>query len=1408
MASILEQAGAQPQKQPKYAPLFMDRLFTGLFTQRAVVHDTADIPTTKYYGGRADALWVGANIELTNRLTLQRRPGLVPFTTTGVPGFVYPTQPLTSYSFQLVNGTIRVMIDTASTGPSESDAVASVATSVNGQAVYTGTFTSGANNGLAGQFITIAGFVAHSSNNGQFVVASSTATTLTLVNASAVAETQAATATTLYITSVNDASGGNTVYNGTFSGGGSNAYAGLVFLVAGFLNGKNNGTFTCISSTTTTLTLNNAYGAAETDSATVVSAGGVYWDEQNGSAELIWPKSPGAGQTHFIGSGGILFFGDGVDTKKWTPLNTNVPPALSPWGTSGNTISVWNWGIVAPATQPTVSILSSGSATTKWQCSTMFSTMGIIYDATNHQLWQLTGVNAAPTVNPNTTNAQFGVTGVGGPPPPGWNNTVNGTETAYGLTTDNTVTWKNIAWIQEWQPLTVYGDAGVSGTASNCAIYDPITNSIYLNFNGGAALSRSGTKEPSWSQSWIPGPGGFTEQNGAGGTVGGVTYSKPHWFFFCQYPLSPSWAPTTVVPAWYHTNGGNNLPTAAVVEPLIQPFPTVGIGTNPNTGLPNPPTPIFLQINNGASGTTSMNNGPFPAVPTQVGQVVLDISGGGQLSWQCISSPFGVSNAMTALWQPNSPYVPWTVPGDTFGCVAVTVGAAVYLQVCQKAGGNSGAVEPGTAIASAVSITVAAGVPVAGQATYTLGSGTWSTTPAVGQLIQFSGFVASSGANNGTFQVVSATTNSVVVTNPLAVNETHSSTTILNPWATTYGGTTPDGALTWVCVGQPVSWTASTIWNLPLGGFSAPQQTQPYGGSTIDASNGTVQTVVQSGLSNTCPAGPPNWAEYGTSSNSYTFEGPSSPQLEWFAESNSSTNSLAFTKGYSYAYSYKARSLDDIFSPPPLGGIDGVQQIPPGQPGFLQPLFGSETNAVSSASPANTQTGSNTGAVIFVSGQYSSDPQVDTIIIWRSDDGGGPDQMYELTEINNVVGSGYWTFQDYLPDAPTTINGVNYPGLNTLIPAPINGVNDPPAATFLPQIYNFERIWGADGQYVAWSGGPDTSVGNPDEAFAVSDALPFLAPVTRVVKTTQGMVTFLTDDVEVIVGGPATATFYNITWSPGIGLLDYNMLDELAGEMYFFSSDNQFRMMTPSLNVVNAGFALGDQFANMPTSGTMSSGLNMTWNPSTGYVASYQNGTDNCVIVADGATGWYRLNPNQAGGFGNQPVWSPYAIITNGCKMVNATEISPGIKRLLVGGWTPGQSVLMRSQSVFTDNGTQFDAFFEMGNITLAHPGQLALLKFCEFDFNGTTINPTVSYLLNEVAGTFVPFTTKPLFDPPSLYGQTITPGSYSPLRYYFASNASLARCRHLRLRVDYGTTPNGDELFNATIYGRIIVEL
>jgi hypothetical protein len=297
----------------------------------------------------------------------------------------------------------------------------------------------------------------------------------------------------------------------------------------------------------------------------------------------------------------------------------------------------------------------------------------------------------------------------------------------------------------------------------------------------------------------------------------------------------------------------------------------------------------------------------------------------------------------------------------------------------------------------------------------------------------------------------------------------------------------------------------------------------------------------------------------------------------------------------------------------------------------------------------------------------------------------------------------------------------------------------------------------------------------------------------------------LTNSIELIAGGPLTASFFSVTLCPNIGLMSFNALDVQAGEIYFFSTDNQFYSISPSLNMSRASFPIADQFSNLPSSGISDT----IWNSSNVYVAVHQKGLDNAIFVSDGVTGWYRCNPYQTpGGYsGPEPIWSPYASITNGCKMVQSVETAPGLRKLLVGPATGCNQILYRDQTVFTDNGVAYDAQFTMGSIMLVHPGQLAILKFLEMDFSGKQFRPTVSFMLNEIAGTFIPFASKPQFDPPSIYGTTGVPGSYSPNRYYFSSTKSLARCRHMQIRVDFGVTPNPDEMINMTIFGRLMSE-
>lgn len=1149
MGNLLEQAGAKPNRDAKFVPLFMDRAFTGIYTQRSPLRDPSDWATSKFYGGRPDALIDGLNVELTNKLTLQRRPGLVQFSTA-----VYPTPPNRAYDFQLTDGTIRVIVDTGSTGA-------------------------------------------------------------------------------LTVTAVADSTSGTAVYTGTFPDGGLDAYVGMYFTIAGFANTQNNGTYIVTASTTTTLTLANATAVAETLAATAISTGAVYYDSQDGNKTLLFGKAAGAGQTHFVAVAGVLYMGDGVEVKKYTPNNPN--------GT------IWNWGIDAPTTAPSLQVVTTGAAATEWQASTFFSTMGVIIDD-NGAAQQLITVNYDGT-NPNS---QFGLSSAG---VPAWNHSIG------GLTPDGTgggaFNWRNIGTLLPWASTTTYANfAYARDNGSNTitsAIFDAASNAIYLA-NPFANTNVSGLGKPAF--------------NG----VPGSTYTDG--------PFGLTWICIGTVASHSWVFG----------TPVTNLFSVTEYPTNPT---PDQTSFIHMATGNGTTGSA----GALPNWGTEKGQFTAD----NQLAWINLT---GGTNSAT--WTQNTSYESWTDAADqSFAALEDSNG---NLQICITAG-VSGGVEP--------------------------------------------------------------------------------------TWATGYGSITDEvsGGVRWANAGAARNWNRSKSYHLPVSGFSPSTSSTSFGGSAVSDSNGNIQYTVQSGLSGLVePTWDPDIGEL-TADN----------EILWYNNGPFNPNSFSWSTSLAYVYSFKSRTSTDPYNTtaPPLW-------MSATQPQALGPYKGSGTGAVSSASPQAIINTGNPGAVVIVTLQGSIDPQVDTLEVFRTTDGGST--FLFLTDIPNpapVAGApGTIKFTDYMQDTPTpqTATSPALPGLNPFLPAPIGGVNDPPDDAFLPMAFNFQRIWGGVGSSIFFSGGPDTLVGNPNEAFDKADKFPFLAQVVRAVKTTRGLVVFLTNSVELIAGGPQTASFFSVTLAPGVGLQSYNALDVYGGEIFFFSSDAQFKVLSPELQLANFGFPIGDQFANA----TAGSHVN-NWSSSTVYVAVLQAGLDSAIFVADGATGWFRLNPRQIpGGFsGPEPIWSPFAAITNGCKMVQTIEVRPGIKKLLVGSDDPSRTIWQRDLSVFTDIGDTYDSWFTMGSIMLANPGQLALLKFIEADFSGVAYKPTVSFLLNEIAGTFYDFTQNPVYDPPQVYGKTITPTSYSPNRYYFTGEETLARCRHLQIKVDFGQTDDGDELFNLTIFGRLVVE-
>ena len=580
-------------------------------------------------------------------------------------------------------------------------------------------------------------------------------------------------------------------------------------------------------------------------------------------------------------------------------------------------------------------------------------------------------------------------------------------------------------------------------------------------------------------------------------------------------------------------------------------------------------------------------------------------------------------------------------------------------------------------------------------------------------------------------------------------------------WATGYGQVTVDGGVTWTCVGQTMTWFSGETWYLPTTGWFPPSGAVPFGGSLIIDSNNNIQAAIESGESKA--GAHPVWGT--TPLGVHTTDN----FVTWQLVGPAQTQGFAITKSVSYAYSYKSRTADDIYN----------TTAPPDWPSALGAPTGSETGHVSTASPLFTISTAFPTSVVTLVIPGSSDPQVDTIVIWRTLDGGST--LFFLTEVPNTPPIGgiqqFQTVQDVSPDTV----------INQFIEAPINNQNNPPPAGFLPMAYHFERIWGAVGNFVFVSGGPDVLTGDPNEAFDPLDFFEFPSPVTRIVPTATGILVFLTSDVYAILGGPVFTTFFPTPMIPGVGLLRYNALDIHGGVIYMYTSDNQFISLDPSGGAQRMGGPIQDKLALFDSTKV--------------FVTVHESGNDNAVFISDGVTGWYRLNPSQFPN--NLAVWSPFATITGGAGAVLSIEVSNGVHRLLVGGIGSNKHILQRDFSTYEDDGTPYTCSFTMGNINLVSPGQIAGLTFVNLRAVRVGTTPTVGFLLNEISGSFTTFPSSQPY-PWQIFGATRQPTSLYSNAYYFRNTGAPSLAEHMQVKVSFPAENFANEVLSLTVFGTV----
>lgn len=414
-------------------------------------------------------------------------------------------------------------------------------------------------------------------------------------------------------------------------------------------------------------------------------------------------------------------------------------------------------------------------------------------------------------------------------------------------------------------------------------------------------------------------------------------------------------------------------------------------------------------------------------------------------------------------------------------------------------------------------------------------------------------------------------------------------------WTPSSGQAITDGSVTWSNSGSLTLWPGALV-DLTASGF----------GSIVDT-NGNTQNVLTAGITG---ATQPTWAK---TQGATTKDGA----VTW------------------------------MNAGPAAGGTDTTTDQVEGKWYYGFAYKNSFTNEVSNMSPISEPVIPGAGTAVSISGPGPTDPQVDTIMLFRTLQGGST--FFWLAEASTqFVSGGSWTYLDASPDPPAP-NAT----MNLLITAAVNYENSPAPTGTTNLAFHLNRLWGSVGNVVVFSNPPGFSIGASYTQFPPLNYFTFPSKVIRLWPLgTAGILVFTVSDIYIITG-TTTAAFSPAPFLKGVGLLNYDALSIMGSIICMFTTDGQLITLDPNSGVTEVGFPIGNL-------------LNASFNPLTSYVSWHASGSqDKALYVADGFAGWHRLSLSASPESGL--MWSPYAEIVGGTSAVQSVEVSPGVVRLLIG---------------------------------------------------------------------------------------------------------------------------------------------
>jgi hypothetical protein len=1307
MANALQINGAQSEKPVKATPLYVGRQTTGLWTNRSPLRDanTGRI-SEKYYGPSGDALIAGSNVEVTNRLTLTRRPGNPQYDGTNTYSNIIAFDEFRySKSLSDIWGTTIEQIDTMV------DTSTALYANNNGSSQLVWTKTTGAGqdfmqevgtqlyfgNGIDQKKWNQSLFVRQVSNNSSVIntdaypfmstfLIDSNGNIEQLIGVQ-IAQITAAAVSGDVLTLTLAAKLGQG-YNATPAGG--QQAEGVFFTIWGLtgdadvLNGQTLALNTQAAANTTSLTFNftspnfsvtgltgilqvaNGVTTGVADDLSDVVITSVV---TTGSSVPTWGTTVPAIANNFQGS--ITVDGNAV------------------WVNRGNPVE--NWGIDAPTTAPTYTAQGTSEG---WQSNTYYS-LGSIFQDANGYLWQISTPGLTGSTLPNftgstpTTQRKFDikkvtvvssvatfVTSLQSPAlvagqvvelaflgPAAALNGQLVTVLSSGLTT--TAFEANVTGVTGYATAVDDGYGAVIGHAANptttiadgSAVWTAIQTPASLTWTMGThywqndfiLATAAGT--PSFFQLQRSGQNNYpTPQATLSGALAESYYhlGQAHGAVNFYYPAGT--ATSTGVPTSLHWNTSLYPAPGDTTDMMVYPVNGAGAAGTPGVNISS----------NNAGAWAITGKLYIPEAGSYTFNLVSD--DGGFFSFDDVSGNgcFKVSGTFTDYASPV--HTSTVLEGYGSGAPA---GGATGQNLC----GTNGQTTRNSPSGQAWLSTAVWSFPTPGEYAFEIDYANW----------QGSG----SGSPGAMWFTCNGGTILSTVGYDVAIRPDKSSASSPAFPAFTTSGATWDATANEIVFGTGnVAFDASHqyVWvNIgPLTNFTwTKQTTYTLPDTGVVDSNGNEEGPIRTGITGSAP---PKW---NTNLNGITLDNGT---LGWINEGpipNVPTEAGKITATSAQGWIYALALVNTI------------------------------DNTVSNIGPLSAATGPLVnGTVTFAPGSglilSQIDPQSDYVAIFRTTDGFPTELLIpgNGNTIYTIPLSTYLTY-GYVDTTPDV-------GLDEQATAPAAYQNTPPLPGAINLTYHLNRTWFSIGNTVFWTSGPDDPIGNGINGFGPNnyDKMPSL--VKKLVPTAIGMLVFTVSDVYNIPDNQGTI-LPSVPYMPGIGLSSYNALDTNGPDIGFFTTDSQFIKLSPAVSGGIESVPIADQLS-------MRNGTpGQNWYPGQVYVAHYASGQDMGWFLADGTNGWYRLmstpTPEPAG-----MIWSPFATLANtgGCGAIKSVETSPGVHHLLVGPRGTGVYILNRDILSSTDGGpamtynggATYPAYAVYGSYVLAQPGQVALVQF------------------------------------------------------------------------------------------------